>query len=62
MARTGPGRAQQRAGLKALGRAREALAERADFVAGGVLLQQVLEGARVGRAGDSGAEWRVQDC
>lgn len=38
----GSGRAQLRAGLKALGRAREPLAERADFVAGGVLLQQVL--------------------
>lgn len=45
VARTGSGRAQQRAGLKALGRrAREALAKRADFFAGGVLLQQVLLG------------------
>lgn len=55
----GPGRAQQRAGLKALGRAREARVERADFGAGGVVLQQVLVGSGRAFRGLRGREWRV---
>lgn len=55
VARTGPGRAQQRAGLKALGRAREALAKRR-FRRGRCPSLAGARKARVGRAGDSGVE------
>lgn len=62
VARTGPGRAQQRASLKALGRAREARCGRADFGAGGVLLQQVLVGPGSGVPGTPGQRVACPAC